>query len=268
MRNPIQKAFAPVRAEDALKENTISFLQKEIARRQKSKSPVRAFAAACAAIVLLAAGFVFYGLYTTPVSYISVDVNPSIELELNVFDRVIAFAGYNEDGAAIAETLDLYNLSYTQAVETILSNDAMEGYLTQEGAKLVFTVSSNSGKEEELTAGIESCQGYAENHGTCHSAQSETVHEAHEAGLSTGRYRLYQQLLEAGVSITPEECSQMSMKELMQLLEDASGSSSQSASSSGNTASSSTSSAFGHHSEGGQNGHQWGKEESGGHHFE
>lgn len=265
--NPIQKAFGPVRAEEDLKENAVSFLQKEIARRQKHKSHVRAWAAACAAIVLVAAGFLFYGLYTTPVSYISVDVNPSIELELNVFDRVIAFEGYNEDGAAIAETLDLYNLSYTQAVETILSNDAMEDCLAKDGAKLVFTVSSDSGKEEELTAGIESCQGYAENHGTCHSAQSETVHEAHEAGLSTGRYQLYQQLLQAGVSITPEECSHMSMKELMQLLQDASGNtSSDSSSSVSESTSSAVSSSPHHHEEEEEKGHQWGKNENGNHH--
>ena len=45
-------------------------------------------------------------LYFTPTMEISVDINPSIELGVNRFDRVISVDGYNEDGQALAQLLD------------------------------------------------------------------------------------------------------------------------------------------------------------------
>ena len=107
-------------------------------------------------------------------------------------------------------------MTYTQAIESILAEESMQSYLGSENAELVFTVSSE--KEDEITAGIESCRGYAEHQGNCVSAQSGSVEEAHEAGLSVGRYTVYQQLLESGYEITPEECRGMSMRELYDLL--------------------------------------------------
>lgn len=275
--NRIQKAFAPVRAETELKEKTVAFLCAKAARKTGAANRLRVYAAACAALVVLVAGIVFYGVYTTPVSYISIDVNPSVELELNLFDRVIAWHGYNEDGQAIAQELDLYNMPYTQAVDALLQDSQMEQCLAQEGARLVFTVSSE--KEEELTAGIESCQGYIQHHGTCDSAGTEEVHHAHELGLSMGRYRIYVELQQAGVEITPEECQNRSMRELLALLGDASSSGAQGADGSSSGSSLSSSSASSHHAEGNSHGtgngngtgngtgdgHQWGKHSAPGH---
>lgn len=213
--NRIQKAFANVKAEESLKQDTLAYLQKEMSRRQKVKRRVWAYAVACAAL-LLTVSVLFYGLYTTPVSYISMDVNPSIELALNLFDRVVGCEGYNEDGRQLVSEVDVSNMTYTEAVETLLASRQMQGYLNQQGAKLVFTVSSD--KEEELAAGLQNCQGYQEHHASCHIAEADTIQSAHEAGLSVGRYQIYQELLENGVSITPEECRNLSMKELRELL--------------------------------------------------
>lgn len=213
--NRIQKAFANVRAEESLKQDTLAYLRKEISRRQKVKRRVWAYAAACAAL-LLTVSVLFHGLYTTPVSYISMDVNPSIELALNLFDRVVSCEGYNEDGQQLVSEVDVSNMTYTEAVETLLASSQMQEYLNQQGAKLVFTVSSD--KEEELTAGLQSCQGYQEHHASCHTAEADTMQAAHEVGLSVGRYQIYQELLENGVSITPEECRNLSMRELRALL--------------------------------------------------
>lgn len=267
--NRIQKAFAPVRAETELKEKTVEFLHAQAARKTRTANRFRMYAAACAALVVLVAGIVFYSVYTTPVSYISIDVNPSVELELNLFDRVIAWNGYNDDGEAIAQKVDLYNMPYTEAVDALLRDSQMEQCLAQEGAKLVFTVSSD--KEEELTAGIENCQGYLLHHGTCTSADTEEVHDAHELGLSMGRYRMYVELQQAGVAITPEECQNLTMRELMDLLKGASSSETEesAASSSGSSSASASSGSSAHHGEGSGsgtgNGHQWGNHSSSGH---
>lgn len=258
--NRIQKAFGEIRAEEALKSGTISFLQQEIARRERRKKPIWAYAVACAVLLLLVGGGVLYWLYHTPVSYISIDVNPSVELELNMFDRVIDCQSYNDDGEAILNGLELDNMTYTQAIESILAEESMQSYLGSENAELVFTVSSE--KEDEITAGIESCRGYAEHQGNCVSAQSGSVEEAHEAGLSVGRYTVYQQLLESGYEITPEECRGMSMRELYDLLEQQT---QEDSSQSPQPDKDSTASLPEHQGQGEGNGYQWGKQ-NGQHH--
>lgn len=281
--NRIQKAFSSVQAEPELKEKTVELLHAQAVRKTGTVNRFRVYAAACAALVVLVAGIIFYGVYTTPVSYISIDVNPSVELELNLFDRVIAWNGYNDDGEVIAQEVDLYNMPYTEAVDALLQDSQMEQCLAKEGAKLMFTVSSD--KEEELTAGIENCQGYILHHGTCTSAGTEEVHDAHELGLSMGRYRMYVKLQQAGVEITPEECQNLTMRELMDLLENAPDSSTEETTSNSSESSLSSSSASSdsssHHGEenghgsgtgngngtgtGNGNGYQWGKHSSSGH---
>ena len=75
-------------------------------------------AAACLCLVLSGA----YGatVYAHPASYISLDVNPSIELSLNRWSRVIGVTAYNEEAKAICDRLDLKHKFYTDAVEKVL----------------------------------------------------------------------------------------------------------------------------------------------------
>lgn len=55
----------------------------------------------------------------------------------------------------------------------------------------------------------------------CSHASSEEHHAAESAGMGLGKYRLYLELVDAGVDISPEEASAMTMRELRALLEDA-----------------------------------------------
>ena len=64
-------------------------------------------------------GFGGYRLYFTEASVISVDINPSLELNLNPFDRVISVKGYNKDGENPAEEADVKFMDYKEALEEI-----------------------------------------------------------------------------------------------------------------------------------------------------
>lgn len=66
--------------------------------------------AACFVLCVALGG---YHLYFTPTSIISMDINPSIELEINRFDKVIGVDGYNEDGENLVESLHMLNENYT-----------------------------------------------------------------------------------------------------------------------------------------------------------
>ena len=84
MDERLREAFDEVRADEALKERTRAFLADKTAKRRRR--PVWRLAAACLTLLVLAGGAL---LWTTPVAAVSVDVNPSLELALNCFDRVV-----------------------------------------------------------------------------------------------------------------------------------------------------------------------------------
>ena len=71
-----------------------------------------------------------YKVLKTPVSYISIDVNPSLELELNCFARVITAQAYNEEAKSILEEISVRGEKYTEAIEIIMESEEMSGYLT------------------------------------------------------------------------------------------------------------------------------------------
>lgn len=95
--------------------------------------------------------------YTAPATYVSLDVNPSIEYKLNSFDRVISVVAVNDDGEKIVNELDLKNDKIAKAVSKTIDKLKKEGYLTEdEYSGIVIAVSNkNEEKSDELAKDIE-----------------------------------------------------------------------------------------------------------------
>ena len=79
-------------------------------RKTRSRAAKILLAAACAAFALLGVGG--YHVASTPTAFVDIDVNPSIGIELNRFDRVVSARAYNEDGAELLEGVDVSGLSF------------------------------------------------------------------------------------------------------------------------------------------------------------
>ena len=86
-----------------------------------------ALAAACAALFLLM-GMGGYAWIQLPVSYVSIDVDPSIELALNRCDKVISVAAYNDEGKRIIEKLSLKGKKYTEAIDLLVESEDMKSW--------------------------------------------------------------------------------------------------------------------------------------------
>lgn len=218
--NKIQESLEPLKADDALKQRTKTYLFQEMEKREKKHlKPLQTFRFAFALIACtfaLTVGSVGYYLITTPVSYISVDINPSLELSLNRFDNVVDVSAYNEDGTALLAQLDLEGDSYDQAIDEIAYAAALSGYFEDTYS---FEISVISEEEEKLIQGIENCSGYQKYSGSCHGLSSEELSEAHNSNLSFGKYNAYLELKEYMPEITPEDCQQMSMRQIRDLIE-------------------------------------------------
>lgn len=216
MNKQFRKAFESIHASEQMKRSTCDFLSGEIEKRKhKSAIPVRYAMIMCTMFILVICGFGSYSLFITPVSYISVDVNPSVELGLNRLDRVVTAKAYNDDGAAVLENLNLKNKPYTEAVELLLADKIFESYLSED-ALLTFTVVSD--KEEALLEGIQQCRGYESANGECHGADAQLVEDAHHNGLSLGKYQAFLELSQYDKTITAKDCQSLSMREIRDLL--------------------------------------------------
>ena len=222
--NRIFDAFDAVKADADLKSLTKEYLK--AARRdecsfdKKKSRPVYrwAFGAVCAMLVLVLGigGYRFLGM---PVSYVSIDVNPSIELVLNRLDRVISAEAYNEDGETILNAVSVRGLHYTEAIDRMVESDVMRPFLGRNGG-LTFTVASDSGQRENtLLNGIENTRGCRVHGGVGVGADINMLQEAHENGLSLGKYAAYQILFQYDSTITAEDCHNMTMWEIHRLIE-------------------------------------------------
>lgn len=213
MSDRMKSAFDEVKADENLKASTMAYINGERARREKKKPAAprfrMAFAAALVAFVAVIGGG--YSVYAMPEAYVSIDVNPSVELALNRFDRVLSATAYNGDGEIVLEGLDLKNERYTDAVDMLIESDAFQAYLTEEND---LTITVVSGDEDALITGIMGCRAVERYNAYCTSADEEIVQEAHGYGMSIGKYQASLQLCQYDDSVTLEDCRGMTMREI------------------------------------------------------
>lgn len=180
----------------------------------------RAAIALAACLALAAVGVGGYAWAQAPCAYVAIDVNPSIELGINRLDNVASVRAYNEDGERLLQALDLDGLAYADAMAAL--EERLRGYL-DDGATVEMTVVCDDERQaaelEQVGVGCLGASGSGSVH--CSHASSEEHHAAESAGMGLGKYRLYLELVDAGVNISPEEASAMTMRELRALLEDA-----------------------------------------------
>ena len=216
MAGKIHKAFEYIKADSQLKESTKQFIfekstNKTIPAHRRHILQKRVVIICLA--VLLAVGINGYLWIESPVSYISIDVNPSIELALNRFDRVVSVTAYNTEGEEVIKDLPLKWKIYTSAIDAIVESETMNIYLTED-SELIFTIAAKNSHGSRISSGIKnSC------HHSGHRSQSVTVDtgivpDAHNSGLSLGKYYAYLQLAQYDNTITIKDCQDMSMSEI------------------------------------------------------
>lgn len=219
MNTRMKEAFDAVRAEDELKNHTKEFLVKKTnGYRKKRFFPHKGLTAAAACLLFVFLGWKGYLLYFTPAFVISVDVNPSIELGINRFEKVVSVETYNDDGYAVMSTMNVNFLNYRDALEHILADKSMEPYLTQDQMVAVTVSGEDENKKNEMLANVTACTKiYANVH--CSSCGSQEADAAHAAGLSLGKYRAFLELQELDPEITVEDVQGLTMRQIQDMID-------------------------------------------------
>jgi hypothetical protein len=221
--NKIRDAMGSVRAEEALIRSTKAFLASKASAPAKPFS-LRYAAVAFACLAFMVLGFGGWNFYMVPVSAISVDVNPSIELGVNRLDRVVSVKGYNEDGKALAASVELKNLNYSDALDVLLSSETMQPYRANDGLVSITVIGNTEQKSEEMRARIAACGYAAAPNVECRCGNREEVEIAHASGLSFGKYRAYLELQALDPSVTPEDVQGLTMRQIRDKIQELGGS--------------------------------------------
>lgn len=146
-------------------------------------------AAAC--LVLVLAGSGGWLVWRAPAALVSLDVNPSVELTLNRFDRVVSTRAMNDEGAELLEQGGVEGMTAGRAVAALLDSDFLEPYLARENYVALTVQAEDSGLEAELLTLVDATAAASVAPGTsvsCHSVDQDLVREAHGHGVTAGKY--------------------------------------------------------------------------------
>lgn len=170
--------------------------------------------------------------YLTPYSYVSLDVNPSVEYTVNIFDRVLSVKAVNDDGEKILKEMnldDLKNKNIEVAVQEVLNGIIEAGFFEEgeEGGVMIAASSKNEEKSKELASKlktkveekIKNDSSESEVEVEAVGVGEERVEEARELGVTPGKLNLVQKLQESAENsddIDVEEWLNKPVKEIMQ----------------------------------------------------
>lgn len=180
-------------------------------RRRRRWAPLAAAACLLLAGILCATG---WHLWQQPAAFVGVDVNPSLELTVNAFDRVVKATAINEDGAAVLDALSLEGQSYEEAFNTLMDSEAMASYLAEDPFVDVNITTQDNALASELQAQSDAVLASHPYQGACHHADEATREAAAAAGMGVGRYRAACELAELDDSVSVDDCATMTMREL------------------------------------------------------
>lgn len=221
MENKIKNAFDDVKADDILKAKTknavLKMMSEETATNTRKVVSLKPLVTAAACFVFSLISVIAFSLYFTPTATISIDLNPSLELEINRFDKVLSCKGINFDGEKLLEDLHLKHLNYKDAVEAVIENEKVNALLNDGEFMTVLVVSDDDEKSDEMLSVLRHCT--KDNANTqCYKTTCDDVSQAHEHGLSYGKYRAFLIIKELDPDFTEQEAQNMTMRQLKDLI--------------------------------------------------
>ncbi len=160
--------------------------------KEFSKIPSFRLALTYSVLIFILVGVFGYGhVYAQEYSYVSFDINPSIEIVLNRFNKVLSVSALNEIDESIVE--DIYknkikDKSYEEAINITMETLKDHGYLNDDDNYIMVNISSDDNKNQEKLK--EETRTYFDNESHLYVSLSDKQDrkEARDLGMSTGKY--------------------------------------------------------------------------------
>lgn len=187
-------------------------------------------AAAAVVAVMLCGGLGLHGWYganRAVASVVSLDVNPSIQLQVNQKEKVLSADPLNTDAQVILEGMDLRGTSLNVAVNAIVGSLLQHGYLSSLSSAILISVEDGDTQraarlETSLTAEVDTA---LQNAAAGAAVFSQTVTpdaqleaQAQTSNISVGKAALIQQIRSLNAALDFDALAALSVEELQQLL--------------------------------------------------
>lgn len=218
-----------IKASDDLKSKTLQ----TITNKKKKRNPFPLFVPSAIVICLIV--IVSYNPFTSPqpvpeismiqpYSYISIDINPSLELQLDQGDNVISIITYNEEAKTLLKEINVNGMNAKDAISRIVEDRNTENYIVN-GYLQISVYSEDEQHSKDLEALInESLSGTldASQYG-CSNSSKSNYEAASSHHMSFGKYQVMDMVIDLDSTYTIEELQKYSMMELKNLYESISG---------------------------------------------
>jgi hypothetical protein len=99
--------------------------------------------------VFIWAGYYYFITSKNPVSFVTIDINPSVELAVNSSDVVVDVVALNDDADIITADLDLIGLDVEEASEKVIEAAVETGYIDELSEDNTVVVTSSCDDEEK-----------------------------------------------------------------------------------------------------------------------
>lgn len=185
---------------------TVIDMTNAVETKKKKKRWAPLAAAACLALVLVGGGggYYYYSANNAVASLVSLDVNPSIQLEVNKNEKVLSATPMNDDGAEILADMDLKGTQADVAMYAIIGSLLQHGYVDELANSILITVEDDDQArgeklQQELTAQADAALANAQVNGAVLAQtlqnSEELSQKAQECGISTGKAALIQAIV-------------------------------------------------------------------------
>ena len=196
----------------------------EAAARKKKRRWAPLAAAACLALVVAAGGGGWYLQNNTVASVVSLDVNPSVTLNVNAKETVLSAVPVNEDGGDILAGMDLTGVPLDVAMNAIVGALLTQGYVDELANSILITVEDDDADrgarlQQELTDQTDAILANTSVNGAILSQTIQNSQQLQELsdtyGITTGKAALIQTIVDTGNSLhTFEELVGLSINDL------------------------------------------------------
>ena len=179
--------------------------------------------AACVVVLLFGMSIGGYAYYKTPVAYLSLDINPSVELGVNALNYVVSATGYNTDGKTILDGQNVINFNVKDTVNKLVKSASDKGFIASDGSTIVSVISET--KNLSTASMLENYAEQGVNEAIKSTGEIVVVYkdnvdiskrnEAKKLGITPGKLNLIQELQVLDPTITIDKYKDATVTEII-----------------------------------------------------
>ena len=233
MNTRFKSALNQIKAEEPLVSKTEAYLRDAIKKNQlkvisdikiiKFNSARKLITAICTVVLMIGGSTGIYAYYT-PVSYLSFDINPSVELGINTFGKIVSAEGYNSDGQTVLNGIKIKGESVAEASKKLVSSFVDNGFIAADGSTVISVTTESDDEDEvaDLQAEAEAGVNEALNEGRMKAViiieniSLSMREEAKALGITAGKLNLIKKLQAVDSSAYFEQYKNASIKDILQ----------------------------------------------------